>query len=161
MDEQSEPAGQRLWKWAAATALALGTLLLLVAGLAGPAYRVGIAELPTAIDLVIWGARIGIPVMVLSLVATVLAMALTYLAGPALALGLPLHGNIAAAGLGALAFASMTVAYLPTLRYYDASFMWAAALPAVAVLYSAMSVDSACRHARGRGGAWKSRVYGP
>jgi len=76
MDEQSEPAGQRLWKWAAATALALGTLLLLVAGLAGPAYRVGIAELPTAIDLVIWGARIGIPVMVLSLVATVLAMAL-------------------------------------------------------------------------------------
>jgi hopene-associated glycosyltransferase HpnB len=90
----------------------------------------------------------------LLLALTVLGMAITYLAPPALLLagGLP-------ALLGALAWAAMALAYAPTLRRYRRSLLWAPLLPLVALFYAAATVGSAWRHYRGRGGAWKGRVY--
>ena len=39
--------------------------------------------------------------------------------------------------------------------------MEAALLPLAALLYTAMTVDSAWRHWRGRGGMWKARIFAP
>jgi hypothetical protein len=45
----------------------------------------------------------------------------------------------------------------PVLRLYGLSRWRGLALPAVAVLYAAMTVDSARRHHLGRGTPWKDR----
>jgi hopene-associated glycosyltransferase HpnB len=62
----------------------------------------------------------------------------------------------AVAGLGA--WAAMALTQAPILRLYGLSPLRGLALPAVATLYAAMTVDSARRHATGRGGAWKGRL---
>ena len=67
-------------------------------------------------------------------------------------------GLIAAAGL--FSWAVMAGTYLPMLRLYGLSPLRAAGLPLVAVLYAAMTVDSARRHRAGRGGEWKGRTIG-
>lgn len=93
------------------------------------------------------------------LAGTVAGLALVYLAPPvALAVGL-LAGNTPAAVAGGLAWAVMTVTYLPMLRYYAQSPWWAPVLPLTAFLYLLMTVDSAVQHYRGRGAAWKGRTY--
>ncbi len=51
------------------------------------------------------------------------------------------------------------MSFLPTLRLYKLSPLWAPALPLVAALYSAMTFASAWRHWRGRGGYWKGRSH--
>jgi len=93
------------------------------------------------------------------LLGATLGMALVYLAGPALALSWPLHGGTVPALLGAAAWAMMAAAYWPTLRLYGGSAPEALALPLAALLYMAMTLDSARRHWLGRGGAWKGRTY--
>lgn len=87
------------------------------------------------------------------LVATVLGMIVTYLLPPLL-----LFAGGTAAVLGLLAWALMTLAYLPMVRFYNLSLLWSPLLPAAALVYVAATVDSAYRHWRGRGGAWKGRV---
>jgi hopene-associated glycosyltransferase HpnB len=62
------------------------------------------------------------------------------------------------AGLGVAGWALMAITYLPVLRLYRLSRWRAPALPLVALLYAAMTVDSARRHHRGRGGEWKGRT---
>jgi hopene-associated glycosyltransferase HpnB len=57
-----------------------------------------------------------------------------------------------------LAWAVMSVSYLPVLRLYGLSWWRAPLLPGVMALYGAMTVDSARRHRQGRGGSWKGRV---
>jgi hopene-associated glycosyltransferase HpnB len=66
-------------------------------------------------------------------------------------------GDVVLSVVGAAAWLTMALTYVPTLRYYGLSPLRATGLPAVALLYAAMTVDSALRHARGRGGAWKGR----
>jgi hopene-associated glycosyltransferase HpnB len=88
------------------------------------------------------------------LAATMVGMALTYLAPPALALIGSGTGQIVAG----LAWALMTLSFLPTLRFYRQSPLWALALPGIALAYMAFTLDSAYQHARGRGGLWKGRV---
>lgn len=61
---------------------------------------------------------------------------------------------------GVLAWTALALAYAPTLRLYRVRPFAATALPLAAALYTAMTVDSARRHARGRGGAWKGRTFG-
>jgi hypothetical protein len=46
------------------------------------------------------------------------------------------------------------------LRFYGLSGARSALLPAVAMLYAAMTVDSARRHLTGQGAAWKGRAVG-
>jgi hypothetical protein len=45
------------------------------------------------------------------------------------------------------------------LRYYRQPLRLAPTLPFTALLYLLMTVDSAVRHYRGHGAAWKGRVY--
>lgn len=83
------------------------------------------------------------------------AAALTGLA--ALAAG---AGSAAAwcAAAGLAGWAVMTVTFLPVLRLYRLAPWRALSLPVVALLYAAMTADSAWRHYAGRGGEWKGRV---
>lgn len=88
------------------------------------------------------------------LAGTVLGLALTYLAPVALtifAAGLPQF-------LGIFAWLLMALAFRPILRFYGRSALWGLALPAIAALYMAFTLDSAYQHARGRGGMWKGRA---
>jgi hopene-associated glycosyltransferase HpnB len=63
---------------------------------------------------------------------------------------------LAAAGLAG--WAIMTVSYVPILRLYRLSVLRAPCLPLVAMLYAAMTADSARRYYLGRGGQWKGRT---
>jgi hopene-associated glycosyltransferase HpnB len=65
-------------------------------------------------------------------------------------------GWCAAAGLAG--WAIMAATYLPVLRLYRLSPLRAPGLPLIALLYAAMTVDSARRHHAGRGGEWKGRT---
>ncbi|MEV0660783.1 glycosyltransferase [Actinomadura luteofluorescens] len=67
-------------------------------------------------------------------------------------------GGVFVLATGALAWALMAATYTPMLRFYGLSPVRAPALPLVALLYAAMTVDSARRHRAGRGGAWKGRT---
>jgi hopene-associated glycosyltransferase HpnB len=89
----------------------------------------------------------------LRLVGTLVGMALTYLAPPLLTL----FAGGTAQILGAVAWILMAFSFIPTLRFYDRSRLWGLALPAIAALYTAFTVESAIQHWRGRGGAWKGR----
>ena len=82
------------------------------------------------------------------------AAAIAGLAG--LAAGAGAAGWLAAAGLAA--WVLMSVTYLPMLRLYGLSPLRAPSLPLIAVMYAAMTADSARRHHRGRGGEWKGRT---
>ncbi|AUH44316.1 glycosyltransferase [Streptomyces sp. CMB-StM0423] len=95
----------------------------------------------------------------LLLAAAVGGLALVYLVPPlAVAAGL-LGGAPGVAVAGALAWAVMAGTYLPVLRYYGQPPWAAALLPFTAGLYLLMTVDSAVRHHRGKGAAWKGRTY--
>ncbi len=92
------------------------------------------------------------------LLLTLLGMALVYLTPPVgLAAGLAV-GNWTAALAAGTAWALMAGSYWPTLRAYGGRPAEAALLPIAAVLYTAMTVDSARRSWLGIGGAWKGRV---
>jgi hopene-associated glycosyltransferase HpnB len=59
---------------------------------------------------------------------------------------------------GGLAWALMALSYLPMLRFYGVSPLWAPLLPAIALVYLGATIDSARRHWEGRGGEWKGRT---
>lgn len=92
----------------------------------------------------------------LLLAGTVIGLALTFIAPVLLALF--------AAGaprlLGIAAWVLMAIALQPTLRFYRVSPLWGVALPAIAAIYMAFTLDSAYQHWRGRSGMWKGRAQG-
>jgi hopene-associated glycosyltransferase HpnB len=90
----------------------------------------------------------------LLLAGVTLGMALTFLAGPLLAL----FGDGIARILGFLTWGLMAVSFQPMLRFYRLSPLWGLALPAIAVAYMLYTLDSAYRYMRGQGGNWKGRV---
>jgi hypothetical protein len=94
----------------------------------------------------------------LLLAATVLGLLLTYLVPPAGLIAGLARGDALLAALGAAAWAAMAATYIPMLRHYRRTPLWAPALPLVAGLYLAMTLDSARRHRAGRGAAWKGRI---
>jgi hopene-associated glycosyltransferase HpnB len=95
------------------------------------------------------------------LIATVLGMALIYLVPPiAMVAGAALH-DWSSFGLGVIGTAVMAACYLPTARVYALQPYWSLTLPVAALLYIAMTVDSASRHRRGVGGRWKGRSLDP
>ncbi len=97
----------------------------------------------------------------LLLAGTVAAMVVLYVAPPA-ALVAGIAGRRPGIALpGALAWATMSATYLPTVRRYAQPWWLALTLPLAGVLYTAMTVDSARRHARRTGGTWKGRHFTP
>ncbi|MEI8393723.1 MAG: glycosyltransferase [Rhodospirillaceae bacterium] len=95
----------------------------------------------------------------LMLAGTLLGMALTYLVAPVAVLAMSAGSSEIAGALGVLIWSLIAFAYRPTLRLYNKSPLAALLLPMVGFLYSMMTVASAVRHWRGRGGLWKGRVY--
>lgn len=93
------------------------------------------------------------------LVGTLIGMTLVYIVPPVgVFVGL-LTGNWMVAIASLISYLLMTLAYLPTIRLYRCAFWLAFCLPAIASLYTLMTLDSALRHYQGKGGAWKGRVY--
>lgn len=95
----------------------------------------------------------------LVLLGTVAGLVLVYLVPPAALLAGLTTGHPAVAWAGGLAWLLMAGTYLPMLRYYRQPAALAPLLPFTALLYLLMTVDSAVRHYRGRGAAWKGRTY--
>ena len=91
----------------------------------------------------------------LTLVGTTLGLALVFLAPPVTTL----FGTGWERGLGLLAWAAMAATFLPTLRRFRMSPLWAPLLPAIATFYMAATIGSAIDHHRGRGVVWKNRAY--
>jgi hopene-associated glycosyltransferase HpnB len=89
------------------------------------------------------------------LVLTVAGMGLVWLAPPLFAL----FGDGTARVCGLLAWVGAMLSYLPTLQRYRRNWIWALALPLIAVFYTAATVASAIDHMRGRGAVWKNRAY--
>jgi hopene-associated glycosyltransferase HpnB len=89
----------------------------------------------------------------LQLVGTLAGMIATYL----LPLFFAIFGHGLARAEGAIVWAMMACCFTPTSRLYGRFLAFAAALPAIATLYTAFTVESAIQHWRGRGGYWKGR----
>ncbi len=87
------------------------------------------------------------------LAATSLGLLLVYIAPPVLALS----GN----PFGIAAWILMSVLFVPTVRLYRLSPLWAVLLPATALFYLGATIHSAIQYWRGRGGEWKGRVQDP
>lgn len=88
------------------------------------------------------------------LVGTVVGLVLTYLLPPLVLL----TGNRSAMLLGLAGWLLMSVAYLPTVRFYKRSIAWSVCLPLVACFYMGATIYSAFQYWRGLGGEWKGRV---
>jgi hopene-associated glycosyltransferase HpnB len=90
----------------------------------------------------------------LLLAGTLLGMLLTYVA--------PVIFTFSARAvvwrLGLAAWALMAITYLPTLRFYGLSALWAPSLPVAGVFYTYATWISAVRYWMGRGGMWKGRA---
>lgn len=93
------------------------------------------------------------------LLGTVVGMALLYLVPPLAFLSGAAMAHPWLAAWGGAAWLVMSAAYLPTLALYRLPPWRALTLPWAGLLYTLMTVDSAWRHWRGRGGAWKGRTY--
>jgi hopene-associated glycosyltransferase HpnB len=84
------------------------------------------------------------------LVGAVLGMFVVYL--------LPVILAVAGYPLAWAAVALMIISYIPVLRFYGRSWLWALALPLIALFYTGATVHSAILHWTGKGGLWKGRV---
>lgn len=95
----------------------------------------------------------------LLLIGTVLGMGIVYLVAPiGFIIGI-LTTNWLLAGIASFTCLLMIIAYLPTIRLYNLPLVWAFPLPAIACLYTLMTIDSAIKYWQGKGGAWKGRTY--
>jgi hopene-associated glycosyltransferase HpnB len=90
----------------------------------------------------------------LLLLGTLTGMLLTYVAPVVLAF----HPQPVVWPLGLAAWLLMAVTYLPTVRFYGLSPLWAPFLPIAAAFYSYATWLSAVRYWLGRGGQWKGRA---
>lgn len=91
----------------------------------------------------------------LLLAATIVAMVLVWLVPPAASL----FGHGTARVFGLFAWIMLALSYVPTLRRFRRSVLWAPFLPLVAGFYTAATIGSAVNHHLGRGVAWKGRAY--
>ena len=93
------------------------------------------------------------------LVGAVFGLLVVYLLPPILVLGWPFHQDPLLGGLGLTTWLAMSVAFRPISALYGQSVFSVSTLPLAALFYLAMTIDSAHRYRRGRGGMWKGRVF--
>jgi hopene-associated glycosyltransferase HpnB len=94
-----------------------------------------------------------------ALAGAVAGLAVVYLGPFVVLIAGAASGQSAAVLAGLVAWALMTVSYLPLVRFYQLSPAWALTLPLAAGTYMIMTIDSARQHRRGRGATWKGRTY--
>jgi hopene-associated glycosyltransferase HpnB len=90
----------------------------------------------------------------LLLLGTLVGMIAVYVAAPVLAI----FAAAPVQAYGISAWAAMTLAFQPILRFYRLSPLWGLALPLIGLVYALFTLDSAIQHWRGRGGMWKGRA---
>lgn len=96
---------------------------------------------------------------VFQLLGAVVGMIILYLT-PAVALGVGvISGSEDLVVTGGATMILMGLAYGPTLKLYEFGLDRAVMLPFAGVLFTLMTISSAIRHWKGRGGAWKGRSY--
>ena len=116
-------------------------------------------ELKTIWDMVARSAYTQLNYSVLLLIVSVLGMILVYLTAPiTLVIGL-IYQNIAIALAAIIIWLIMAIAYFPTIRLYKLPVWWSFTLPAIALLYTLMTIDSARKYWLGKGEVWKGRNY--
>ncbi len=93
----------------------------------------------------------------LILLGTLLGMLLTYL----LPVIFTFNPHVAVWRAALAAWILMTLTYLPTVRFYRLSALWAPFLPVATIFYCYATWLSAFRYWRGRGGQWKGRAQAP
>lgn len=108
-------------------------------------------------DLIARAAFTQLEYSSLLLFGTIVAMLLTYLAPVVLAF----HAQSIVWRTSLAAWALMTITYLPTIRFYRLSPLWAPLLPVAALFYSYATCLSAVRYWLGHGGQWKGRAQAP
>ena len=91
----------------------------------------------------------------LLLAGTIAGLVLVWLVPPAATL----FGTGLTRWAAAAAWAGSAASYLPTLRRFRQSPLWALGLPGIAMFYMAATIGSAVRHHRGLGVVWKRRAY--
>ncbi|PSB24274.1 glycosyltransferase [Stenomitos frigidus] len=116
-------------------------------------------SLKTIWDMVARTAFTQLNYSLLMLVGTLVGMTIIYVVPLVSTIAGLLTGNWTIALVGLVTWLLIAVAYLPTLLLYQCPPLLAFGLPAIAFLYTLMTLDSAFRHWRGQGGAWKGRVY--
>jgi hopene-associated glycosyltransferase HpnB len=89
-----------------------------------------------------------------ALAGTVAGMLILYLLPPVAAL----DPSGPAGLLGLLAWIAMALSFQPMLRFYRVSPLWGLALPAIGLVYTAFTIESALQFWQGRGGMWKGRT---
>jgi hopene-associated glycosyltransferase HpnB len=102
----------------------------------------------------------------LLLTGTIIGLLFLYALPPAAAItgltttaaGTATANAVLAAGAGLAGWALMSLSFLPLLRLYRLSPLRAPGLPLIALLYAAMTADSARRHYAGRGTEWRGRT---
>ncbi len=92
------------------------------------------------------------------LALTVAGMLLVFVSPPIVVSTFPVHGNVWAALLALAAWLAMAWSFRPSALRYRRSPAFGLVLPATALLYLGMTLDSACRHWIGAGGQWKGRA---
>ena len=108
-------------------------------------------------DLIARAAFTQLEYSPLLLLGTIVGMILTYLVPVALAF----HAQPIVWRMSLAAWALMTITYLPTIRFYRLSPLWAPVLPVAAAFYSYATCLSAMRYWLGHGGQWKGRAQAP
>ena len=110
-------------------------------------------------DMVARTAFVQLNHSILALIGVVIGMCVIYLVPPfAMIYGL-ITGQGIAASAGGAAWMIMFVAFAPTLQLYQQIILNGLLLPVAGVLYTFMTISSALRHWKGKGGAWKGRSY--
>jgi hopene-associated glycosyltransferase HpnB len=97
-------------------------------------------------------AQLGYSPLVLA--GTLLGLAMVYLAPVMTALFAWGPSQLA----GWMAWIIMAAMYVPMLRFYRLSWLWAPALPLIGVFYAVFTFQSALQHWSGKGGMWKGRA---
>jgi hopene-associated glycosyltransferase HpnB len=92
------------------------------------------------------------------LAISVVGMALAFLSPPLVTLTFPAHGNVWATLLAGSAWLAMAWTFRPSALRYRRPAAFGLVLPAAALFYLGMTLDSARRHRIGVGGQWKGRA---
>jgi hypothetical protein len=61
--------------------------------------------------------------------------------------------------IGLVAWTLMAVSFLPTLKRFGRSVLWAPLLPLITLFYMAATIGAAVDYHRGRGIVWKGQIY--
>jgi hopene-associated glycosyltransferase HpnB len=93
------------------------------------------------------------------LVLALTGLAIVYAVPPLAAVAGVMTADALLGATGFAAWAVMSGTYVPILRYYRQPLWLAPLLPFTAMLYAAMTADSALQYYRGKGAAWKGRTY--